>query len=63
MRDYVKLTDVNNWPIYINSAMILTIESTHSKGSILRMVMSEKALSVKESPDDVMNLIKNVIKL
>jgi len=62
MRDYVKLTNHNGNIVYVNTAMILTIESSHSNGSTLKMAMSDRVFNVKESTDEIMKLIKNTIK-
>jgi uncharacterized protein YlzI (FlbEa/FlbD family) len=62
MRDYVKLTNHNGNAVYVNTAMILTIEASHSNGSTLKMAMSDRVFNVKESTDEIMKLIKNTIK-
>ena len=62
MRDYVKLTNQNGHTVYVNTAMILTIEGSHSNGSTLKMAMNDRVFNVKESTDEVMKLIKNTIK-
>jgi uncharacterized protein YlzI (FlbEa/FlbD family) len=62
MRDYVKLTNHNGNVVYVNTAMILTIEAGHSNGSSLKMAMSDRVFNIKESPDEIMKLIKNILK-
>ena len=62
MRDFIKLTDMDDYSIYLNSAMILTVEIGHSNGSKIQMVMSDKYIHVKESPTEVAKLVNNFYK-
>ena len=62
MRDFIKLTSVGGYAIYVNSAMVLTVEFGHSNGSDIKMLMSDKPIHVKESPDEVVKLLNNNIK-
>ena len=63
MRDFIKLTSVGGYAIYVNSAMVLTVEVGHSNGSKIQMMMSERYLHVKESPSEVIKLIKSGNKM
>ena len=60
MNGFIKLTEFNGHDIYINKLMVLTIESTHSGGSKLRMAMDDRFIQVKESPDDIIKKITTI---
>ena len=56
--NFIKLTNHDDQPVYINSGMILTIEPGPSNGSKIQMIMDERIIKVKESPDEVMKKVK-----
>ena len=61
--NFIKLTDVDDFAIYVNSTMIIAVEIGHSNGSKIQMMMSERYLHVKESPSEVIKLIKSGNKM
>ena len=58
MNGFIKLTEFNGHDIHINKSMVLTIESTHSGGSKLRMAMDDRFIQVKNSPEEVIKKLK-----
>ena len=60
MNGFIKLTDHDGFAIYINKSMVLTIESTHSGGSKLRMAMDDRFIQVKESPEEIIKKLNSI---
>lgn len=56
--NFIKLTDLDEQPVYINASMILSIESGPSNGSKIKMVMDDRILKVKQSPDELIKKVK-----
>ena len=61
--EFLKLTDNDNSPVWINAMLVLTVETSHSKGSKIKMAMDDRVLKVKESPEQVLKLITESKKI
>jgi hypothetical protein len=57
MNKFIKLTDMNEQVVYINSAMIAIIQKGISNGSFVLMLMSDAKIKVKESQEEILKMI------
>lgn len=60
MNGFITLTDHNGFPIHINKLMVLTIEDWVSGGSKIKMVMDDRIIKVKESPEYIINQLTTI---
>lgn len=61
--NFIKLTDFDGGVVYINTSMVSAIMLHHSNGSKIKLAMNEDFIKVKESPDEVVKMVKNNNKM